>query len=324
MLSFSEAWDQVEGSASILIGNGFSQAWDPNIFSYENLLERAEFGDRAEALRALFGRFETFDFEQVMRHLVSAAAVIEAYGGSEALIQQLKSDMATLRSALLSAIANTHPDVPSKVSDAQFTAVRTFLARFESIFSVNYDLLMYWARNKDDLPPDNFSTDDGFRKTLWKGYGTNQQVFFLHGALHIFDTGLATLKHRYTEQGSTILDQVRKNLEENRFPLFVSEPDHKKKREKIHQNHYLEYCYRSLSELSGVLFVLGHSFAENDKHIFDAVRHSPVTKIFVSVFGDEGTEQNARTIANAQTYLKARNREVLIFDAHSAPVWTQP
>jgi hypothetical protein len=194
---------------------------------------------------------------------------------------------------------------------------------FENIFSVNYDLLMYWARNKDDLPPD-FSTDDGFRSVLWKGYGTEQQVFFLHGALHIFDTGTAILKHRYTEEGATILDQVKGNLEANRFPLFVSEPDYKKRRTKIHQNQYLAYCLRALTELSGVLFVFGHSFAENDKHVFDAVRRSSVSRVFVSIFGDDEGEQNARTMANARTYLQARGREVLFFDAASAPVWKLP
>jgi hypothetical protein len=189
---------------------------------------------------------------------------------------------------------------------------------------VNYDLLMYWARNKDELFPNNFSTDDGFRSVLWKGYGTDQQVFFLHGALHIFDTGVAVVKHRYTESGATILAQVKNNLEANRFPLFVSEPDHKKKRMKIHQNQYLAYCLRALSEISGVLFVVGHSFAENDKHIFDAVRKSSVGQVFVSIFGAEESEQNARTIANARTYLQARNRKVDFFDATSAPVWNMP
>jgi hypothetical protein len=309
---------------SILLGNGFSQAWNPEIFSYENLLERADFGDRSDALRALFERFETFDFERVMHHLIAAAAVVETYGGSQDFVGRLKQDMDVLREALLSAIANSHPDVPSKVNDEQFVAVRTFLARFGAIFSVNYDLLMYWARNKDDLPPNDYSTDDGFRRTLWKGYGTEQQVFFLHGALHIFDTGTAILKHRYTEQGATILDQVKENLAENRFPLFVSEPDHKKKRAKIHQNEYLAYCFRALSELSSVLFVFGHSFAETDKHISDAVRRSSVSRVFVSVFGDEESEQNSMTMANARTYLQTKNREVLFFDADSAPVWAMP
>lgn len=78
MLSFAESWEQVgDSDASILLGNGFSQAWNPEIFSYENLFECADFGDQSDSLRALFERFETFDFEQVMRQLIGAAAVVE-------------------------------------------------------------------------------------------------------------------------------------------------------------------------------------------------------------------------------------------------------
>lgn len=48
LLTFQEAMDSVDEDSkpSIVLANGFSQAWDAQIFNYENLLEAAEFGDR--------------------------------------------------------------------------------------------------------------------------------------------------------------------------------------------------------------------------------------------------------------------------------------
>lgn len=48
MLTFDEAMAQVPTGAekTILLGNGFSQSWDGNIFNYQNLFTQADFGAR--------------------------------------------------------------------------------------------------------------------------------------------------------------------------------------------------------------------------------------------------------------------------------------
>ncbi|MEQ9891402.1 hypothetical protein [Pectobacterium aroidearum] len=38
----------------LLLGNGFSQAFDKNIFNYKNLLESANFGNRNEKIKKIF------------------------------------------------------------------------------------------------------------------------------------------------------------------------------------------------------------------------------------------------------------------------------
>ena len=61
---------------------------------------------------------------------------------------------------------------------------------------------------------------------------------------------------------------------------------------------------------------------KNDKHIFDQLRRSKVQKFFVSIFGDEDSEDNTRVKANALTYLKSHSSNVEFFDAQSAPIWS--
>ena len=205
-----------------------------------------------------------------------------------------------------------------------FATVRQFLSRFSKIFSVNFDLLMYWARNKDNLAPDGYHTDDGFRPPRpWKGYGTDQDVFFLHGGLHIYDTSTNIEKHVYAEEGETIIDQVRRNLALNRFPLFVSEPSFERKEAKIKHNPYLDYCFQALRACSGVLFVYGHSVDEKDKHIFQQIKRSGISRVFVSLHGDVNSESNQRTQANSRAFMQRAGLAVDFFHAESVPIWRQ-
>jgi Domain of unknown function (DUF4917) len=324
VITFEEAMESVEDGdkPSILLGNGFSRAWSNDIFNYANLLDAADFDHRNAEIRDLFDRCGTYDFEAVMRALVAAKTVLESYGGNELLVETIDRDQQLLKDALISAISSTHPSRPSEVTSDQFIAARQYLSRFDQIFTVNYDLLFYWARNMDDLPPDNYSTDDGFRtECKWRGHGTNQEAHFLHGGLHIFDRGSSIEKHAFSETGTSIVDLVSRNLERGRFPLFVSEPTSTKKKDRIEHNPYLDFCFRALREVSGTFFIQGHSIDENDKHIFDQLKKSHVEKFFVSIFGDEDSEDNIRIKANARAYLESAISKVDFFDAQSAAIW---
>lgn len=324
MLSYQDALNQLKDGErrSILIANGFSQAWDAGIFNYANLLDAASFGKRDAEIRGLFTASSTYDFEAIMRQLVSAQIVLETYGADPKLIQTIKDDQEILKDSLLAAIAKTHPALPSEVTDDQYVAVRTFLSGFKNVFSLNYDLLFYWARNKFDLDPAPYNTDDGFRwPNTWNVTGTKQDVYFLHGGLHIYDDGLGVRKHACTEDGETIIEQVRNNLNNGKFPLFVSEPNDSKKKEKIDHNPYLYHAFRKLKQLDHTLFIHGHSMDENDKHIFNQVVSSGVKKVYVSIFGDENTAVNKKSKANAMAYLSSVTVSVDFYQAETAPIW---
>lgn len=308
---------------TILLGNGFSQAWDASIFNYASLFQVANFDDRDAQIRMLFDRLNTWDFEAVMRTLLSAELVADVHGLDQGVIETIKKDQAILKEALLTAVSDNHPGLPNELTTAQYETVRKFLSRFSQIFTVNYDLLMYWARNQNLEPA--WVTDDGFRaEQLWKGYGTDQSVHFLHGGLHLYETPTGVRKHAYTgEVGGGIVGQVRDNLnlQPPRFPLFVAEPTHQKKKERIDRSPYLSYCLRKLTAVTTPIFILGHSMDQNDRHIFEAIRTSSVRQIFVSVFGDEHSDANRQLIANARAYLGGPLTTVDFFDASTVSAW---
>jgi len=81
LLSYQDAIDQLSDGEipSILIANGFSQAWDASIFNYASILDAASFGTRDKEIKGLFKLSETYDFETIMGQLVSAQMVLETF-----------------------------------------------------------------------------------------------------------------------------------------------------------------------------------------------------------------------------------------------------
>lgn len=320
--SFQDALDSVrlpEGvKPSILLANGFSQAWDTEIFNYKTLLQKADFGERDSIVRDVFDRFETYDFEQVMRHLETAELLCKIYNVDTKEIDEIRFDQEQLKESLIGVISNTHPARSSHVANGQYERAKPFILQFDSIFTLNYDLLLYWIINKTEIAPRGYGTYDGFSYDIWENR-QDQNVYFLHGGLHLYNAGARIQKHVFNNDNDvSIVDKVRINLEQGLFPLFVSEPTHQKKLEKIRHNPYLNHCYKSLNALNGVLFIHGHSMAENDRHIFDQINNSNVERVFVSIFGDENSTANRETMANARRFI---NKNIAFYNAISAHIW---
>jgi len=310
-----------EDKPSILLANGFSQAWDHNIFNYENLLQQASFGVRDVTIRDIFTNFDTYDFEKVMRALEAAEIVCDSYSVDQVKIDEIKNDQGQLKNSLIQVISQTHPLRSSNITTQQYESAKPFIIQFENIFTLNYDLLLYWIVNKFDIDPYGYHTDDGFRQTTWEN-AEDQSVYFLHGGLHIYDDDIQIKKHAFRSDADiSIVDQVRNNLNRGKFPLFVSEPTCEKKLARIEHNPYLSSCFRALKKISGSLFIHGHSMAENDQHIFNQINVSGVDKVFISIFGDEHTLQNRETMANARRFIDTRKIDIEFYDAASAPIW---
>ena len=321
--TFEDAFNKLElgERPSILLANGFSQAWDPNIFNYQNLLQKADFGNRDTPIRDIFDKFKTYDFEKIMRALEAAESVCESYGFDQTKIDEIKDDQQILKNSLVDVISQTHPPRFSRVTTQQYELAKSFLMRFQNIFTLNYDLLLYWIVNKNDVKPDGYFTDDGFRGRAWTNEIT-QDVYFLHGGLHIYDEGSSINKHTFKKDVDTsIVEQVRNNLNQGKFPLFVSEPTHEKKLERIKHNPYLNCCFRALKNLRESLFIHGHSMSENDAHIFEQITESNVSRVFISIFGDENSPENRETIAYARRFIETTDITVEFYDASSAPIW---
>ena len=362
VLSFPQALAQSEnGKRHLLLGNGFSIALFPE-FRYGRLLDEADFSDSPEARQA-FDRLGTTDFEVVIKALRDAVILLPLYSQDQAAAAQMLAHAEALKAVLVNAIAGRHPTRPSDITDEQYEACRAFLAHFigdsrdrrpnggkdlrGSVYTVNYDLLLYWtilhddAVDEEDAPVELLLHDDGFRApedepdapyVTWEAEGAadNQNIHFLHGGLHLFDAGPELQKKCWERSGGVpLIDQIRAALDEFKFPLFVSEGDSNSKLKRIRHSGYLQ---RSLKSFAGIcrsptasLFIFGHSLAENDEHVLRQIENGKCGKLFVSLHGDPDTDANRAIITRAQRISGARNEryplQIVFFDATSATAW---
>ena len=171
--------------------------------------------------------------------------------------------------------------------------------------------------------------DDGFREPDEKDldYVTwdvekagNQTVYYMHGALHLFDNEHEFQKYTWSKTAVKLIEQIREALNENKFPMFVSEGSSIQKMTKIQHNGYLNRALRSLKEIGGCLFIYGLSFSNNDDHIFKVLeKNTRLKKIFISLYGSPKDKENKRLIAKIENSKLAD--KVLFYDANSAHIW---
>ena len=176
--------------------------------------------------------------------------------------------------------------------------------------------------------------DDGFRKpedepqadyVVWDASARDQSTYYLHGGLHLVDTGTEIQKLTWSNTGVALIDQIQAGLSVDRYPLFVSEGSSQDKLKRIKHSEYLGRCLRSLREIQGVLFVYGLSMAENDEHILRQIEHGKVSHIVIGLYGDPRSATN-RVIVRRAEQLGAkrpprRPLSVSFFNSESAGVW---
>lgn len=339
--SFDEALASTAGAKKLLLGNGFSMAWDRNIFSYGSLYDRADFLKVSDAAKEAFEALNTRDFEVVMKRLRDAATLIDAYDPDSAHVAAtMRSDADGLRDLLVETIAANHPGRPSDVTPDQYATCRQFLSHFETIYTLNYDLLLYWTAMQDGEDLARITPDDGFRadpddyEAEWVTWdssaaSTSQSIYYIHGALHIYDAGAQVQKYTWCRSGTALVDQIRAALADRKFPLFVAEDSPENKSARIAHSGYLHKAYRSLESIGKPLFTLGFGFGDSDRHVVRAIASSRVRTVWVGVFGDFNSEANEPLRAATQHLVAERERlrgsrnalDIRFYDSSTVDVW---
>ena len=312
----------------LLLGNGFSIAYDYNIFSYSTLSSFIEkLND--ELLKKLFTVINTKNFELVMRQIDNFVEIAKVFSSDKQFVDKLSKAKTILKDSLINAIKELHPEHSFRISEQQsqscFNFLNEFIANEGKIFSTNYDLLLYWVlmkNNKDDM---RFVTNDGFSKEdnsdtlIWGKFKYKQNIFYLHGALHLFDTGIDVIKERYDLQ-HFILDNINARMEKNEYPIFITAGNKREKLNHIMHNMYLAYCYEQLTRINGSLIVFGFNFGEYDNHIIDAINKAnmqyktKLNSVYIGIYDDKGLEH----IERIKDKFKC---QVNLYNAKTAKIW---
>jgi hypothetical protein len=256
-----------------------------------------------------------------MHALEHAATIEEAYGETRRA-KRFQTDAGVVRESLIHAVRTIHPEVHFEIPSEQVDRCAAFLGNFETIFTLNYDLLLYWIMLKSHSHTDGFGLGkaiDGFRTF---NDGANCSIHYVHGALHLFLEDRGEAKKRILT-GKTIIDDIASTIiNQKQLPIFVAEGTTVQKIRRINSVSYLKTCYDKLSSLNGALLILGHSASGNDIHIYDAIFNSPELERIL--FCVHNVQLNLSTLREKLARFAERRKDIEIYyvDAASAHVWS--
>lgn len=156
--------------------------------------------------------------------------------------------------------------------------------------------------------------DDGSQLSLFGGTPEfvfdikkeTQNLFFLHGAFHIYRDGKKEKKITQTSDKALYdrLEEIINSEERDIICIFQAE----NKIDEINKSEYLKKSYNKLSKLSGTLVIIGCSLSDNDSHIYEQINSSEVNTIYIS----------SKKTSKKTDYEKAEkifnNKKIVLFD----------
>ncbi|OSS41919.1 hypothetical protein DESAMIL20_1472 [Desulfurella amilsii] len=323
----------------LLIGNGFSMAYNPSIFSY-NALSRFVEKSKNDLLNELFTVIKNKNFELLMQQLNISKSIISALGGDKNLIDKIDEASLVLKESLIEAVKELHPEhvlkIPEEDSKKCAIFLKEYIEKEGKIFSTNYDLLLYWVLMRNKIP----NAIDGFGRDVidqghpvpedqivssglqWGNNRINQNIFYLHGALLLFDTGIEIIKEKY-DGVNYLLENIKHRIANKEYPIFVTAGSGKDKLNHIMHNKYLSFCYEALTKIEGSLITFGFNFGEYDEHIIEAINKaakngSQTGNKLLSTYIGVYSEKDKKHIESIETKFKC---EVHIFDAKTVNIW---
>lgn len=326
----------------LLMGNGFSMSYDSDIFSYNKLAEFLKNLDNP-ILQKLFEIIKTSNFELLMEQLENVAQIAEVFGADKKVVDKIHEASTTLKASLIDAIKELHPEHVFAVSEEKSNACAGFLNSYLSedgqIFTTNYDLLLYWVLMRNDLDKkgDGFGReaedtdewiepeDREWSELRWGKHMDSQSIYYVHGALHLFDAGIDVIKEEYTNE-HVLLENIKSRMARKEYPIFVTAGNGEEKLSHIRHNRYLSHCYDVLSTISGSLVCFGFGFGPYDEHIIGAINKATkkrkdkdgkwhmLNSVYIGVY----SENDLKHIQSIEKKFKCK---VNLFDAKTINVW---
>ena len=173
---------------TLILGNGASRAvWER--FKYPSLYTEAKKTGRIDTnLTKLFSDFGTTDFEYVLRLLSQTKQVNRILRIED---RRTRSLYRKLKKTLIDTIRDVHPK--HEQIKSKLLPMAQFMKRFDTVLSLNYDLLVYWAM---------LEGNDKYGKWFKDGFVDEGR----------FDNDYEVLHDAYQAEGATLVFYPHGNL----------------------------------------------------------------------------------------------------------------
>lgn len=332
-----------EFNDTLIVGNGGSIAVSTQ-FQYNRLYD---YGCKHELIKPkaveVFDQFSkgTRDFEGILYRLWQADFINEKFDIVEIERKKVRKAYTDVRRALIDTVKGVHP-LRSSLSDDKLRNIGCFLAEFTNVFSLNYDLIVYWAllKTKNILRTRFY---DGFTKQPNRKQSSSTSkllfdkdlktpaeadvthVYYPHGNLALYQT-IGGEESKLVSSKNGLLDSITNRWQRNDGqPLFVCEGSSADKVANISKSNYLSHIFlQELPAIKQSVTVYGWSMSSQDSHILEQLAKSKCVRAAVSVFREGKTDiQLEKEVSYLQEMLKehANIFEIEFFDASSVGCW---
>lgn len=309
-------WDMIKNQfldCPLLLGNGFSLNFSSRLL-YRNLYEKY-IENCSEDVGKLFKEFNSTNFEIILEHLESAERVCNALDIRQPSISQNKD---LIKQGLIDSINRIHP-TPEEIRLNQIKSVAEQVRNFDQIFTTNYDLFLYYLVLESNKFGDffymPFFEDDRFKRFKNGDIFKKNHIYYLHGALFIFDKSVETIKIKRNE--NWLIEVITKEISKDNYPLFISEGTWETKLKGIQSNNYLTYCFRELKENKNKnLVIYGQSLSNQDLHIANVIDEN-YDKVAISIRISENKTMNELKSEMNRIKSILKNTEVEFYDSTS-------
>lgn len=323
---------------SILVGSGFHSAF---LNASNKGLEASDEGFKGYDYEAIFGKVKkaikdvskelyrfleknegkTSDLEYMLWVLSRSIKCIpydeniyvDIPCDSEQMIKKMQNDYKLLKEAVIEVLASEHPEYKALFSAFNGEFVKTCsenLRQFDRLYTINYDMIIYWLLIKQDLIlkrdesgsiiskgkfKDSFSKKSDKHKNLLE-YSVSdhlQNLFFLHGALHLVSKDKKAYK-LYKGRDELSIKEIKEMLLNEKIGfenciIFNASSD--EKLAEIYKNDYLIKSYQKISTAEKDFIVYGCTPYHNinkknavvDKHLWSCIVNSKISDLYISV-----------------------------------------
>jgi hypothetical protein len=309
-------WQDVPAGAGwpvLLAGNGASRAVS-SAFAYDSLIDAAvQAALLDENDLALFAQLGTTNFEEVLRAVDFASVMLQQLNHDHTAVLQRRQ---TIQHALVATV-NAHHAPWSAVEGDRLAMIKEALLQFDAVFSTSYDLLFYWAMNyvNADAFLDHFwhpgNCFDPNHSPVW---GDRTAVYWIHGALQLYEDGVGNTAKRVNLAGAALLSQF---ASDGLLPLYVAEGTAHQKQAKIASSHYLTFCLDTFEDDGRDVVVFGQALGDSDRHLVDAIKQHPNRRIACSIYPSDQLSVNFERARIAQLLNKP---DVYFFDSTTHPL----
>ena len=266
---------------------------------------------------------------------------------------EVNRDKMILRDCVLDVFQIKHPLTYLAIKRTllfELQCAAEFISKFYRIFTLSYDLLLYWLilyhkENVTNHPPfkDGFSIQISDNLIKINETTTDYNVHFLHGAIHLIEREgrnkdidpIDTLKIKRKNTDKIPLKEVISAIKKEKINmrnLMIFEGSSQNKLKIICRNSYLKKCLARLKNLNhnNDLYIYGCSIINqkneinNDSHIWSAIINSKVNNIFISINNNTTSKefmQKSEYITKALNDLCEENKNIYFYSSKECNIW---